>query len=216
MINNLSKHNSLITNWMSEIRSISTQNDRLRFRRNLERLGEIAAYEISKTLEFESKEFQTPLGSCDINVLKTQPILATILRAGLPLHQGLLNYYDHADCAFMASYRKHHKDGSFEINHEYLTSPKLDNRPLIISDPMLATGSSLVIGLKSMLELGTPSSIHIVSAIATTQGISHVTKHYPQVRIWTGDIDDELTAKGYIVPGLGDAGDLCFGSKEQA
>jgi len=201
---------------MSEIRSTHIQKDRLRFRRNLERIGEIAAYEISKTLEYTEKEFHTPLGSSSINVLAKQPVLATILRAGLPLHQGVLNYFDGADCAFMASYRKHHKDGSFEINHEYLTSPKLDGRPLIISDPMLATGASLVVGIKSLLEMGTPSVIHIVSAIAAEQGIQYVTKHFPEIHIWVGAIDAELTAKGYIVPGLGDAGDLCFGPKEQS
>lgn len=215
MIHNLSEQNTLLTSWMSEIRNVAIQNDRMRFRRNLERIGEIAAYEISKTLEYEGKEFQTPLGECTIEVVRQQPVLATILRAGLPLHQGLLNYFDHADCAFLASFRKHHKDGSFEINHEYLTSPKLDNRPLILSDPMLATGSSLVVGLKSLLELGKPSSIHIVSAIATSIGIEKVQKQFPEVHFWLGDIDEELTAKGYIVPGLGDAGDLCFGPKEQ-
>lgn len=216
MVHNLSSYNSLVSNWMYEIRNIDIQTDRLRFRKNLERIGEIAAYEISKTLNYKPLDCQTPLGNRTIQVLEHQPVLATILRAGLPLHQGVLNFFDRADCAFMASYRKHHKDGSFEINHEYMTSPQLEGRALIITDPMLATGSSLVIGIQSMLKMGQPSSIHIISTIATNQGIENVLKHFPNVHIWTGDIDEELTAKGYIVPGLGDAGDLCFGPKEQS
>ena len=216
MVINLSDKNSVLCNWISELRDMSVQTDRMRFRRNLERIGEVAAYEISKTLEFEDIEVQTPLGSSNCKMMKEQPVLATILRAGLPLHQGMLNVFDHADNAFISAYRKHHRDGSFEINLEYISSPDLDNRILIISDPMLATGSSLVKTIHFLKEEGSPKSIHIVTAIACTVGIEFVRREEPNVTIWCGDIDAELTAKGYIVPGLGDAGDLAFGTKQQA
>jgi uracil phosphoribosyltransferase len=215
MVINLSDEYSLLSDWVAEIRDTEVQNDRMRFRRNLERIGEIAAYEISKRLSFEAREIQTPLGIANCNKLVKQPILATILRAGLPLHQGLLNYFDKADNAFVSAYRKHLPDGSFEISLEYLSCPELDGRILIISDPMLATGSSLVKTIQYLKDEGDPAEIHIVAAIACTVGIEYVHRHEPGVRIWCGAIDDELTAKGYIVPGLGDAGDLAFGSKMQ-
>ena len=215
MIVNLSQQHSLITNWIAEIRSADIQKDRLRFRRNLERIGEAAAYEISKVLPFVEKEVQTPLGIADCKVLKEQPVLATILRAGLPLHQGLLNFFDQADNAFISAYRKHNKDGSFEISLDYVSCPELENRVVIISDPMLATGSSLVKTIHFLKEEGRPREIHIVAAIACTVGIEYVKREEPNVTIWCGDIDDELTAKGYIVPGLGDAGDLAYGNKVQ-
>jgi len=215
MVINLSEQHSLISNWVSELRDIEVQNDRLRFRRNLERIGEVAAYEISKVLPWEEKEIQTPLGISVSKVLKEQPVLATILRAGLPLHNGLLQFFDRADNAFIAAYRKHEKDGSFEISLEYLSSPDLENRILILSDPMLATGSSLVKTIHLLKDEGNPIEIHIVCAIACTVGIEFVRREAPGVKIWCGDIDDELTAKGYIVPGLGDAGDLAFGAKTQ-
>jgi uracil phosphoribosyltransferase len=215
MIINLSEQHSLVSNWVAELRDVSIQTDRMRFRRNLERIGEVAAYEISKVLPFAENEIQTPLGIATHKVLKDQPVLATILRAGLPLHQGLLNYFDRADNAFISAYRKHHKDGSFEIRMEYVSSPELDNRVLIISDPMLATGSSLVKTIQYLREEGKPSAVHIVVAIACTVGIEYVKREAPYVTIWCGDIDDELTAKGYIVPGLGDAGDLAYGTKAQ-
>jgi uracil phosphoribosyltransferase len=216
MVINLSDKNSILCNWISELRDTSVQTDRMRFRRNLERIGEAAAYEISKTLEFQDTEIQTPLGSSTCRTIKEQPVLATILRAGLPLHQGMLNVFDRADNAFISAYRKHHRDGSFEISLEYISSPDLDNRILIISDPMLATGSSLVKTIHFLKEEGTPKAIHIVTAIACTVGIEYVRREEPNVTIWCGDIDDELTAKGYIVPGLGDAGDLAFGTKQQS
>jgi uracil phosphoribosyltransferase len=216
MVINLSDKNSILCNWISELRDTSVQTDRMRFRRNLERIGEAAAYEISKTLEFQDVEIQTPLGSSSCRMMKEQPVLATILRAGLPLHQGMLNIFDRADNAFISAYRKHHRDGSFEISLEYISSPDLDNRILIISDPMLATGSSLVKTIHFLKEEGTPKAIHIVTAIACTVGIEYVRREEPNVTIWCGDIDDELTAKGYIVPGLGDAGDLAFGTKQQS
>lgn len=215
MVVNFSETQSLISVWMRQLRDVNIQNDRMKFRRNLERIGEAIGFEISKELPYTNQQITTPLGEVSADILEKQPVLATILRAGLPLHQGLLNVYDEADCAFMAAYRKHHKDGSFEIANEYLTAPDLNGRPLIISDPMLATGASLLLSIKELLKLGTPSCIHLVTAISSTQGINYLQKHAPDVHIWTGGIDEELTAKGYIVPGLGDAGDLCFGSKEQ-
>ncbi len=216
MVTNLSVTHSLLTNWISEIRNTEVQTDRMRFRRNLERIGEAIAFEISKTLPWEEKEIQTPLGIHLSKVLAQQPVLATILRAGLPLHQGLLNYFDKADNAFISAYRKHRRDGSFEINLEYLSAPSLDDRILILSDPMLATGSSLVAALQALKNSGNPSQIHIVSAIAASVGIEYVVREFGErIYIWCGDIDDELTAKGYIVPGLGDAGDLAFGPKTQ-
>lgn len=216
MVINLSKEHSLVSNWIAEIRDVDVQNDRMRFRRNLERVGEIAAYEISKRLPAKETEVQTPLGTAVCNVLASQPVLATILRAGLPLHQGLLNYFDKADNAFVSAYRKHDKDGSFEISLEYMSSPELEGRVLIISDPMLATGASLVKSIQYMREEGEPSHIHIVAAIACSVGIEYVHRQLPGVTIWCGDVDDELTAKGYIVPGLGDAGDLAYGVKIQS
>lgn len=215
MIVNLSQQHSLISNWVGELRDTQIQTDRMRFRRNLERIGEVAAYEISKQLDNEDKEIQTPLGIAVHRVLKDYPVLATILRAGLPLHQGLLNYFDKSDNAFISAYRKHNPDGSFEISLEYLSCPELDNRVVIVSDPMLATGSSLVKTIRILKEEGHPREIHVVAAIACTVGIEYVKREEPAVKIWCGDIDDELTAKGYIVPGLGDAGDLAFGPKMQ-
>jgi len=215
MVINLSKGYSLLSDWVGELRNTEVQGDRMRFRRNLERIGEVAAYEISKLLASQEKEIQTPLGLSNIHVLKDQPVLATILRAGLPLHQGLLNYFDKADNAFISAYRKHNKDGSFEISLDYISCPELENRVVIVSDPMLATGSSLVKTIQFLREEGHPSHIHVVTAIACTVGIEYVHRTEPQVTIWCGAIDDELTAKGYIVPGLGDAGDLAFGTKVQ-
>jgi uracil phosphoribosyltransferase len=215
MVINLSAGCSLICDYISEIRDVQIQSDRMRFRRNLERIGEIAAYEISRQLVYEEKEVQTPLGISQCKVLKEQPVLATILRAGLPLHQGLLNYFDKADNAFISAYRKHQHDGSFEISLDYISCPELENRVVIISDPMLATGSSLVKTIQYLREEGHPREIHVVVAIACTVGIEYVQRSEPQVKIWCGAIDEELTAKGYIVPGLGDAGDLAFGTKVQ-
>lgn len=215
MVVNLSQHYSLLSDWISEIRDEEIQKDRMRFRRNLERIGEVAAYEISKTLLFEEKETQTPLGIAVSKALKEQPVLATILRAGLPLHQGLLHFFDKADNAFISAFRKHNRDGSFEISLDYVSCPELEDRVVIISDPMLATGSSLVKTIQFLREEGKPSEIHIVAAIACTVGIEYVKRSEPTCRIWCGAIDDELTAKGYIVPGLGDAGDLAFGAKVQ-
>lgn len=217
MIVNLSEQHSLVSNWVSELRDVNVQVDRMRFRRNLERIGEVAAYEISKILPYTEKVIETPLGTHNSRVLMEQPVLLTILRAGLPLHNGMLNYFDKADNGFVSAYRKHHRDGSFEISMEYMSCPSLENRIVIISDPMLATGASLVKTVQYMKDEGNPAEIHIVVAIACTVGIEYVRREVGEnVRLWCGDIDDELTAKGYIVPGLGDAGDLAFGQKMQS
>lgn len=217
MIVNLSEEHSLVSNWVSELRDVNVQGDRMRFRRNLERIGEVAAYEISKELPWTTVEIPTPLGIHESKVLLEQPVLATILRAGVPLHHGMMNYFDKADHAFISAYRKHHRDGSFEINLQYMSSPSLEDRIVIISDPMLATGASLVKTIQYIKAEGNPKQIYIVSAIACTMGIEFIHREAGNnIKIWCGDIDDELTAKGYIVPGLGDAGDLSFGVKVQS
>jgi uracil phosphoribosyltransferase len=215
MVINLGKQHSLLSNWVSELRDVEVQNDRMRFRKNLERIGEVAAYEISKTLAWEEKEITTPLGIASCKVLQSQPVLATILRAGLGMHNGLLNYFDKGENAFISAYRKHHADGSFDINIEYMSCPELEDKVLIISDPMIATGASLVKAIQYLKEEGVSKEIHIVCAIACTVGIEFILRDQPKAIIWCGDIDDEITAKGYIVPGLGDAGDLAFGQKMQ-
>lgn len=216
MVINLSAHYSLVNDWIAELRDTNIQTDRMRFRRNLERIGEVAALEISRKLPTALKDVQTPLGVSSTHLLKDQPVLATILRAGLPLHQGLLNYFDKADNAFISAYRKHNSDGSFEISLEYISCPELENRVVIVSDPMLATGASLVKTIKYLREEGNPAQIHVVAAIACTVGIEYVKREEPEAIVWCGAIDEELTAKGYIVPGLGDAGDLAFGTKIQS
>ncbi len=212
---NLGSHNSIFNQFIAEIRDEKIQKDSMRFRRNCERLGEIFAYEISKKLAYEEQEVTTPLGVSNIKLIKEQPVLSTILRAGLPVHQGLLNYFDKSDNAFVSAYRKHHKDGSFDIELEYLASPDLTDRTIILSDPMLASGASIVVTYKALLQKGTPKKLHIVILIASTLGLDYVKRHLPEnTTIWVGAIDEELTAQSYIVPGLGDAGDLAFGSKE--
>lgn len=216
MVINLSDQHSLISNWVSELRDVEVQNDRMRFRKNLERIGEVAAYEISKTLAWEEKEITTPLGIANCKVLKSQPVLATILRAGLGLHNGLLNYFDKGENAFISAYRKHKPDGTFDISIEYLSCPEIDGKVLIISDPMIATGASLVKAIQYLKAEGVIKEIHIVCAIACTVGIEFVLREQPKATIWCGDIDDEITGKGYVVPGMGDAGDLAFGQKMQS
>ncbi len=214
MVHNLSKDNSIINQFVSELRDVDIQKDRMRFRKNLIRIGEIFAYEISKKMSFTVKEVTTPLGIANVPVLTEQPIIGTILRAGLPLHEGILNFFDQGDNAFISAYRKHHKDGSFDIKLEYISSPPLKDRILILCDPMLATGSSIVMTYKALMEKGIPKHTHIVSALASTQGIEHVKSHLSDhVTIWSAAIDEELTAQAYIVPGLGDAGDLAYGTK---
>ena len=217
MVIDLSKKNSLLNHWVAELRDVHVQNDRMRFRRNIERIGEVAAYELSKTLAFKSVEVTTPLGIAPTQLLTEQPVLATILRAGLPLHQGMLNYFDKADNAFISAYRKHHPDGSFEISLEYLSCPNLNGRVLILCDPMLATGASLVETIQAIQKTYTPAQIHIVVTIASHKGIEHVEKELgADTLIWCAAIDPILNDKSYIVPGLGDAGDLAFGTKMQS
>lgn len=214
MLHNLSSTKSLIGNFLSEIRSVEIQRDPLRFRKNFERIAEIMAYEVSKTLHYKCIEVTTPLAIANVNVISEQPVLATILRAGLSMHQGLLNYFDKADSAFISAYRRHTSEEEFDIHVEYLAAPTIDNKVVIISDPMLATGSSMVTVYKALLKQGNPSKIIVVSAIATQEAIDFVQKHLPlNTDVWIAAIDNELTAQSYIVPGLGDAGDLAYGIK---
>jgi len=214
MVHILGSVNSIFNQFIAEIRDETNQKDSMRFRRNMERMGEIMAYEISKTLNYETQEITTPLGIANVPVLKEQPVVASILRAGLPVHQGVLNYFDKAENAFISAYRKHHKDGSFDIQLEYLSSPDLNDKILIMCDPMLATGASMALTYKAMMQRGRPRHTHIVSIIASVEGVDYVKKHLPEnVTIWCGAVDDELTVQSYIVPGLGDAGDLAYGNK---
>ena len=214
-VHDLSLQDSVFNQFMAEIRDINVQNDRLRFRRNLERLGEILAYEISKTLRYETRAVKTPLAVSECSVLVEQPVLATILRAGLPLHQGLLNVFDQAENTFISAYRIHHDDDdAFDVEVEYLASPGLEGKTVILCDPMLATGSSMVLAYKALLERGTPRRTHVATVIASEQGIDFVKQNMPaNTTIWAGAIDHELTPRSYIVPGLGDAGDLAYGDK---
>jgi len=215
MLKILSSKTSILNQYLAEIRDAEIQKDSLRFRRNMERIGEIFAYEISPYLKWGNKDVVTSLGTAHCQTIMQQPVIATILRAGLPMHQGLLNYFDKAENAFISAYRKHHKDNSFDIKIEYISSPDLNNKTLILSDPMLATGASMVLAYKELLHHGTPSHTHIVSVLASAQGVEHIKKHMPtgSFTLWLGAVDEELTAQSYIVPGLGDAGDLAFGIK---
>ena len=212
---NLSKQQTVANQFMAELRDAEIQTDPMRFRKNLERLSEILAYEISKTFKYEKKTVETPLGEAEIMLPVQQPVLATILRAGLPMHQGMLNIFDRAGNAFLSAYRRHHKDGSFEISLDYISCPSIEGSVLIISDPMLATGASMEVCINELLKQGEPADIHVAVAIAAQDGIDHLLRLHPKVQLWVGAIDEELTAKSYIVPGLGDAGDLAFGSKVQ-
>ncbi len=211
----LSNEFSLVNSWINALRNVNTQQDRMKFRRNLERIGEIAAYEISKGLKQTELEIQTPLDTVQVKDIAVQPVVTTILRAGVPLFQGILNYFDEADCGFVAAYRKHDANDYFSIKQDYLTCLNIDGRPLIVADPMLATGASLIEALKDLLNHGKPSQLHIVAAIASREGVETLEKAYPEAHIWVGAMDDHLTSKGYISPGLGDAGDLSYGEKLQ-
>ena len=215
MMHILSNEVSLVNSWINELRNVEVQTDRMKFRRNMERIGEIAAFEISKKLDYKEMEITTPLDKIKVKEIAVQPVITTILRAGVPLFQGVLNYFDKADCGFVAAYRKHDMNDYFSIKQDYLTCPNIEGRPLIVADPMLATGASLIEALKDLLTHGKPSQIHIVAAIASRQGAEAIRTVYPEAHIWIGAIDEELTSKGYITPGLGDAGDLSFGEKLQ-
>lgn len=200
--------------YMAEMRNVDVQKDSMRFRRNLERVGELIAYEISKKLEYVTTDVTTPLGISPVPTLKEQPVIATILRAGLPLHQGMLEIFDKAENAFISAYRQHHKDGTFEVHVDYMACPSLEGKELILCDPMLATGTSMVLTYQALLRRGKPKHVHIVSVISSMYAIDYVRKHLPEnISIWTCAVDEELTAQSYIVPGLGDAGDLAYGVK---
>ena len=211
----LSKTNSIASQFLAEIRDAKIQQDRMRFRKNMQRCGEILAYEISKRLSYETKEVTTPLGVAPVPVLTEQPVLGAILRAGIILHQGMLNYFDGADNAFISAYRKHNTDGSFEIALEYLSCPTLQDRVFILADPMLATGRSVVKTLQQIFRTGKPKHTHLACVIAAQPGIDLVLKNIPGVTIWACAVDEELNSRAYIVPGLGDAGDLSYGTKMQ-
>ncbi|MEX2484573.1 MAG: uracil phosphoribosyltransferase [Brumimicrobium sp.] len=214
MIHNFSKSNSIFNQFLAEIRDIDVQGDRMRFRRNLQRIAEIMGYELSKSLKYSEKTITTPLGEAETMLSNDPIVLATILRAGLPMHQGLLNYFDHAESAFVSAYRKHTTEEDFDIHVEYCASPSIDKKTLVISDPMLATGNSMVMVYEALKKYGKPKQIHLVVGIATEEALKLIKKKFPDnVNIWVGAIDDELTAQSYIVPGLGDAGDLAFGDK---
>jgi len=215
MIHVLGKQSSIVNEFLLEVRDAEIQQDSMRFRRNLERIGEIFAYELSKKLEWSKKEVTTTLGVAECETLTKQPVIATILRAGLPLHQGILSFFDKAENAFVSAYRKHRKDGRFDIQVEYTSSPDLEGKVLILSDPMLATGSSMYLAYKELTQKGNPLHTHIVTVLASVQGLEYLKRQISSDKytVWTAAVDDELTAKGYIVPGLGDAGDLAFGNK---
>ncbi|MFI0429740.1 uracil phosphoribosyltransferase [Mariniflexile sp. HMF6888] len=217
-IHNISQQNSILNTFISEIRDVSIQKDRMRFRRNIERIGEIMGYEMSKVLSYRATSVKTPLGTSAIHVLENDIVLCSILRAGVPLHNGLLNYFDAAENAFISAYRRHHKHNteSFEIIVEYLTCPNLEGKTLILADPMLATGQSMATTFRALKPFGTPKAIHLVSVIGAQKGIDYVENHFDaSTHLWIATIDDTLNDKGYIVPGLGDAGDLAFGEKLQ-
>jgi uracil phosphoribosyltransferase len=214
-VNIIGNANSVFNQFIAEIRDEAVQKDPMRFRTNLNRLGEIFAYEISKVMDYETIDVKTPLGVAQVSNLVQQPVLATILRAGLPLQQGLLNIFDHAENAFISAYRKYDEASEFHIEFEYLASPSLTGKDLILSDPMLASGASIEIGYRALLKKGTPKHVHIVVVIASTQGVEYITQHITEenVTLWIGAVDPEMTPLSYIVPGLGDAGDLAFGAK---
>lgn len=213
MVHVLTEQHTIANHFLAELRNVAVQPDRMRFRRNLERLGEVLAYEISKTLAYEPAEIETPLGVAETFLLKEQPVLVAAIRSGLPLHQGLLNVFDRAECAFVAAYRKARKNGTFEVRKEYVNAPDLTGKAVIVADPMLATGQTMVLICKELLDAFQIGTLHIATAIASEEGIAHVRAFLPHVRLWVGHIDSELTSKAYIVPGLGDAGDLAYGVK---
>lgn len=212
---NLSNNNSLFNHFIAEIRDVNVQGDQMRFRRNLERMGEVMAYEISQKMYFYEQEVTTPLGVSKANLISQQPVIAAILRAALPFHSGMLSYFDKAENAFISAYRKPHSvEEKIEVDVEYLACPSIDGKPLILADPMLASGTSMYLVYEALLEKGTPSQLHIASCIASIPGIEFIKENFPEdTYLWCGAIDPELDDRSYIVPGLGDAGDLAFGEK---
>ena len=213
MIHNLSKKDSVIHHYIAELRNVHVQKDRMRFRTNLKRIAQFIGFEISKKLEYEATDVETPLGVASVPLSTDRVVIANILRAGLPMHEGMLEVFDQADNAYIAAYRVRHKDGSFDIQQDYVSTPNLDASVLILCDPMIATGASIRIALDQLLQNGKPKAIHLVCAIASTPAIEFISRMYPDAHVWAGAIDEELTGKGYIVPGLGDAGDLAYGEK---
>lgn len=214
---NFDEHPSLVSRYMLELRDIHIQKDPMRFRLNLDRIGEVMAYEISKRMDYKTVDIPTPLGTARCHDINEKVVLATILRAGLPFHHGFLNYFDHAENAFVSAYRRYKEKGdSFDVLVEYLASPSIEGKTLILVDPMLATGSSMELAYRAMLRKGTPAKIHVASVIASRQSVDYITNHLPEDKttVWIGAIDDEVNAHSYIVPGLGDAGDLAYGEKE--
>lgn len=216
MIHILSQQNTIFNTFLAQIRDKSVQLDSMRFRRNMERVGEIMSYEISKTLSYATTAVETPLGESQMSLVSDKIVIATVLRAGLPLHQGFLNYFDNAQSAFVAAYRKNSKDGTFKVKVEYVSSSNLEGKVLLLVDPMLATGHSLCLTYEALMEkCGTPLHTHIASVVASEQGVDYALKHLPSksTTLWVGAVDEELTSRAYIVPGIGDAGDLAFGEK---
>lgn len=216
MLHILNKENTLLNKFIAEIRDKVVQKDSMRFRRNLERIGEITAYEMSKTFNYVTRVVETPLGEAEVNMIGDKIVVATILRAGLPFHQGFLNYFDNAQNAFVSAYRKNHKDNSFTVKVEYISCCNLEGKTLILVDPMLATGASLVLAYEALCEKGgKPAHTHVAAVIASEQGVDYAMKHLPQssTTIWCAAVDAELTSHSYIVPGIGDAGDLAYGEK---
>lgn len=213
---NLGRKQTIFSHFISEIRDVNIQTDSMRFRRNIERIGEVFAYEVSKEMDYADKDITTPLGISIENLMIEKPVIATILRAGLPLHQGFLNYFDDADSAFISAYRKHKKGGDFQIKVEYMSSPDLNDKTLILCDPMIASGASMVMAMEAILSKGNPKHIHVVGVIASSEGIQYLKENSPVKNwtLWIGAEDYEMTSQSYIVPGLGDAGDLAFGEKK--
>ena len=214
-IHNISLQNSILNNFLSEIRSVGIQKDSMRFRRNIERIGEVLGYEMSKSLSYKTELVETPLGKCTINLPDNDIVLCSILRAGVPLHNGLLNYFDTAENAFISAYRHHkHDPESFEIIVEYLACPNLENKTLVLADPMLATGQSMVATFEALKPFGIPKEVHLISVIGAQEGVNFVEQNFDDnTHLWIAAIDETLNDKGYIIPGLGDAGDLAYGSK---
>lgn len=214
IINNLSLKNTILNKFLAEIRCVKIQKDSMRFRKNIERIGEVLAYELSKTLQYDSKKVTTPLGIKETSVPKNDIVLCSILRAGLPLHNGFLNYFDDAENAFISAYRKHINEKEFDIEVEYFASPSIEGKTLILVDPMLATGQSLVSVFEGVKKYGTPKEIHLACVIGSEEGVDYIKEYFPkETKLWIATVDKELNDKGYIVPGLGDAGDLAFGKK---
>jgi uracil phosphoribosyltransferase len=216
MLHHICNDNSIASVFLAQLRDINQQSDRALFRRNLERMGEIFAYEISKVLSYRSVQTDTPLGTALSHLLADDMVIASILRAGLPMHQGFLNLFSEAENCFVAARRMHHKDGSFDVEVEYITCPDIEGKVVILCDPMIATGSSIHKSLEAILEIGTPRQLHIATAIISSYGLEYVRRLYPRAHVWIAAEDEELTAKSYIVPGLGDAGDLAFGGKTES